>query len=240
MRDPVVQFTNSHGRVEERSAYYWSNYSTIHDVVNLPLNFLLYNPVVDPSSSQISHVLNNFNNSLEKAIALDNMILYDGSQISSEYYDLLALSTRQAMGALDFTILKDSSGNWNTSDVKSFLRSAGGIGSGGYVLHYPNNTFIYSMHSRVNAVDVIYAASPIYLYLNPNILGHLLSPLLEYQESSIYQSPYAARDLGKGLEIDNGYTLLKLLRLQAQPTHWPLETTYLMMKGLNVCLLYLL
>ena len=47
---------------------------------------------------------------------------------------LLALSTRQAMGALDFTILQDSAGNWNTSDVKAFLRSAGGIGSGGYVL----------------------------------------------------------------------------------------------------------
>ena len=79
-------------------------------------------------------MLNNFNSSLENAIALDNMILHDGNHISSQYYDLLALSTRQAMGALDFTILKDSAGNWNTSDVKAFLRSAGGIGSGGYVL----------------------------------------------------------------------------------------------------------
>ena len=79
-------------------------------------------------------MLNNFDSSLKNAIAIDNMILHDGSQISSEYYDLLALSTRQAMGALDFTIIKDSSGVWNTSDVKAFLRSAGGIGSGGYVL----------------------------------------------------------------------------------------------------------
>ena len=76
-------------------------------------------------------MLNNFDNSLENAVAFDNAILHDGSQISSEYYNLLALSTRQAMGALDFTILKDSSGDWNTSDVKAFLRSAGGIGSGG-------------------------------------------------------------------------------------------------------------
>ena len=131
------------------------------------------------------------------------MILHDGNQISSQYYDLLALSTRQAMGALDFTISKDSSGNWNTSGVRAFLRSAGGIGSGGYVLQYLNDTFIYCIFSRVNAVDVIYAATPIYLYLNPDILGYLLKPLLEYQESLFYQSPFAASDLGKGCKSDN-------------------------------------
>ena len=33
VRDPVVQFTNSSGQIEERSSYYWSNYSNIHDAV---------------------------------------------------------------------------------------------------------------------------------------------------------------------------------------------------------------
>ena len=51
--------------------------------------------------------------------------------------------------------------------------------------------------SRVNAVDVIYAAMPVYLYLNPNIIGYLLSPLLEYQVSQQYTNAYAAMDLGK-------------------------------------------
>ena len=36
VRDPVVQFTGSTGQTEVRSAYYWSNYSTIHDVVCFP------------------------------------------------------------------------------------------------------------------------------------------------------------------------------------------------------------
>ena len=49
---------------------------------------------------------------------------------------------------------------------------------------------------RVNSVDVIYAAMPIYLYLNPAILGYLLSPLLTYQESVQYQNNFAAQDLG--------------------------------------------
>lgn len=51
-------------------------------------------------------------------------------------------------------------------------------------------------YTRVNAVDVIYAAMPAYLYLNPSILGYLLSPLLAYQESVQYQNNYAAQDLG--------------------------------------------
>ena len=48
----------------------------------------------------------------------------------------------------------------------------------------------------MNAVDVIYAASPVYLYLNPGILGYLLRPLLEYQETHLYPNLYAARDIG--------------------------------------------
>ena len=86
-------------------------------------------------------MLNNFDNALNNAIALDDLILRDGGRISTDYYDLLALTTRQAMGSLDITIARDGSGNWNKSDVKAFLRSAGGIGTGGYVcctlhLHY--------------------------------------------------------------------------------------------------------
>ena len=53
--------------------------------------------------------------------------------------------------------------------------------------------------TSVNAVDVIYAASPVYLYLNPEILGYLLRPLLEYQENRIYPNAYAARDIGLSL-----------------------------------------
>ena len=48
----------------------------------------------------------------------------------------------------------------------------------------------------MNPVDVLYAAMPAYLYLWPDLLGYLLSPLLEYQESSQYTNPYAAQDIG--------------------------------------------
>ena len=43
---------------------------------------------------------------------------------------------------------------------------------------------------------MLYAALPAFLYLNPEIAGHLLSPLLEYQDSSAYTLDYAARNIG--------------------------------------------
>ena len=49
-------------------------------------------------------------------------------------------------------------------------------------------------------MDVIYAAMPIYVYLNPNITGYLLSPLLDYQKSlqgTNGAKGYAEIDLGK-------------------------------------------
>ena len=52
----------------------------------------------------------------------------------------------------------------------------------------------------VNAVDVLYAAFPMYLYLNPALGGYLLRPLLEGQDNEAYDIPYAAQDLG-GSEI---------------------------------------
>ncbi|EJC98584.1 DUF1793-domain-containing protein [Fomitiporia mediterranea MF3/22] len=159
VRDPVVQYANRYVQIEKRSSYYWSNFSNIHDVIN--------------------DVLNHFDDAVTAATNLDNQILSAAGQVSTSYADILSLSTRQVMGGLEYTLLKDDSGNFNASDVKAFIDDMGGIGSGG-----------------VSAVDVLYAAMPAYLYLNPDILTYLLSPLMEYQESTQYTNPYAAQDLG--------------------------------------------
>ena len=49
--------------------------------------------------------------------------------------------------------------------------------------------------SRVNPVEHIYAAFPMFLYLNASIAGALLQPLLELQASGTNQSS-AAQDIG--------------------------------------------
>ena len=50
--------------------------------------------------------------------------------------------------------------------------------------------------TSVNTVDTLYAAFPSLLYLNPEIAGHLLAPLLEYQDSSAYTLSFAAKNIG--------------------------------------------
>ncbi|KAF9007819.1 hypothetical protein BDQ17DRAFT_1237593 [Cyathus striatus] len=125
----------------------------------------------------IQDVIAKFDDVRSKAIDFDNTILSDGGAISSEYNDLISISLRMVFGAMDITIPKFGDGTLDTSDVKIFMKD---IGSS----------------SRVNPVEVIYAALPAILYFNSTLAGSLLEPLLEYQNSSNYKNAYAAPDLG--------------------------------------------
>ncbi|PAV15277.1 hypothetical protein PNOK_0903800 [Pyrrhoderma noxium] len=126
----------------------------------------------------IRDALDHFDDALAASIELDNKLLAAANSISTEYAGLVSLVTRSAMSAIEYTINIDDNGN-DISDVKAFMKNMGNVGSG-----------------QINAVDVIYAAMPIYLYLNPDIIGYLLSPLLDAQSSSLYFNNYAAIDLG--------------------------------------------
>ncbi|TDL21981.1 hypothetical protein BD410DRAFT_723660 [Rickenella mellea] len=159
LRDPVVQYTNGDGNKEMRSSYFWSQQA---------------NPL-----AAVSFLLNDSSRALDAGNAMDAKVLADARKISSPYADMVTMSARQVMSAIDITVKKDSSGKWNTSDVKAFFKNMGSVGGPG-----------------VNSVDVLYSAFPAYLYFNPAIAGYLLSPLLEFQNSKQYALPYAAHDLG--------------------------------------------
>lgn len=139
--------------------------------------------------------MNDFDNALASASAFDAQLLSAANKYSSEYADLVSLTARQVLSALEFTVPKGSS---NSSVVKAFVKDFDDLASGGYVLscftsfaHEFCDTF-----SRVNAVDVLYAALPLYIYLNPEIIGMVLKPLLEAQDDPLYTLPYAAQNLG--------------------------------------------
>ncbi len=72
---------------------------------------------------QTKFFLDDFPRAQEVAAALDAQLSSIGYQSSLDYADLLALSTRQAMGSLDITLAKTSDGSWNTSDVKVFMKN---------------------------------------------------------------------------------------------------------------------
>lgn len=70
----------------------------------------------------ISSFLDDYSGSLERAAALDSQIQTDAAKISADYAGIVALSVRQALGAYEITISKNSDGSWNTDDVLSFQK----------------------------------------------------------------------------------------------------------------------
>ena len=88
----------------------------------------------DLNTSQISFFLDDFPNALATATALDEKIQNDAKAYSTQYYDLLSLSLRQAFGAADITIDKDADGKWNTSVPLMFVKNIGDVGAAGSVL----------------------------------------------------------------------------------------------------------
>ncbi|KAJ7333362.1 hypothetical protein DFH08DRAFT_1083785 [Mycena albidolilacea] len=125
----------------------------------------------------IDAFITDFQAARARAIALDQKVLQDAVAISPDYADLVSLGTRQAMAGVEITLSILPDGSFNMSDVKAFMKDVGNS-------------------RRVNPTETIYAALPAFMYLDANITGVLLEPLLEYQSSSSYGNSYAAPDLG--------------------------------------------
>ncbi|KAL5536139.1 hypothetical protein ACEPAF_4244 [Sanghuangporus sanghuang] len=165
VRIPSILYRTSSGSLEERYPYFLTNYSD--------------------GTSAAKAFLDDFSRVAANAAALDAQLSASGSQISSDYAHLLALSTRQAFGGLDITVSRAGDGSWNTWDVKAFMKNMGGLG-----------TDISGDALSVSTVDTLYAAFPAFLYLNPDLGGYLLSPLLEYEETSSNSLSYAVKNAG--------------------------------------------
>ena len=96
------------------------------------------------------------------------------------YYSIVALSTRQIMGAYVLTV-----------------PSPGGCSNTGVNISEP--LFFQkeiSSDGNVNTVDVLYPAMPFFLYANPELLRYSLEPLFQNQESGFYPNGYSMHDLG--------------------------------------------
>ncbi|KAK7035330.1 hypothetical protein VNI00_011861 [Paramarasmius palmivorus] len=136
VRDPAVQYRSPSG-LQNRSPFYRTQYDIIGDAIDA--------------------FVKNYTTAVEEANKLDSRIMTDGDAISTEYGDLLALSTRQAMAGLEITVSSLSENQWNTSDVKAFMKDTG-------------------ISQRINPVDTLFAAFPFYLYMDAKLGGLLLDP----------------------------------------------------------------
>lgn len=71
---------------------------------------------------QISDFAGDYFAALGRAQAFDRKVQSDASAISSNYAAVVALSVRQAFGALELTLSKKSDGSWNADDILIFLK----------------------------------------------------------------------------------------------------------------------
>lgn len=69
---------------------------------------------------------------VSRANAFDAKVHADASAISADYASIVALSVRQAFGATEITLSKNSDGSFNTSDIMMFMK-------GGQVMKHSMN-----------------------------------------------------------------------------------------------------
>ena len=96
------------------------------------------------------------------------------------YYSIVALSTRQIMGA--YVLAVPPSGGCSNTGVNM-----------SEPLFFQKEI---SSDGNVNTVDVLYPAMPFFLYANPELLRYSLEPLFQNQESGFYPNGYSMHDLG--------------------------------------------
>lgn len=75
--------------------------------------------------TQMTAFLGDFTDAVSRSLALDNKVLSAAATISSEYGDILSLVTRQIFASMDITIPSAQSGQFNSSDVKIFMKDIG-------------------------------------------------------------------------------------------------------------------
>ena len=72
--------------------------------------------------------MTDYSAALSRAQSLDEKIIGDAGQISSNYVDLVSLAARQVMGTMDITMLQNTDRELNNSDVKTFIKDVGSSG----------------------------------------------------------------------------------------------------------------
>jgi hypothetical protein len=114
-----------------------------------------------------------------RALALDTRIVTDARAAGGDHYAALCtLALRQAFGGTE--LVGTATQPW------LFLKEI-------------------SSDGNVSTVDVVYPASPVFLYTNPMFLKLLLDPLLAYAESGLWPAAFSMHDIGASYPNADGH-----------------------------------
>lgn len=149
IQDDVVQFASARGLTDMRPL--WKSYFT-------------------SDAALISYHYQDLMNATMLAKTYSDQLNVDAVKADSvEYRDILALSARQVLGAVQFS---------GTPENPLIFQKE------------------ISSNGNTQTVDVIFPAFPFYLYTQPKWAAYLLEPLLEHQLSGQYPNKYSMHDLG--------------------------------------------
>ncbi|KNZ58846.1 hypothetical protein VP01_184g4 [Puccinia sorghi] len=127
----------------------------------------------------IDFFLDDHPKAFQAALEMDTKILDDARRLAGDdYAAIVSLSARQAVGAMELTIGKDSAGNFDPTDVAIFSKEI-------------------SSNGDMSTVDVIFPQFPILSYLDPALLRLNLEPIFKYSESGLYPNRWTVHDLGR-------------------------------------------
>ncbi|KAK3109586.1 hypothetical protein LTR53_016997, partial [Teratosphaeriaceae sp. CCFEE 6253] len=130
------------------------------------------------------HVLDDFDGADAEARAFDAEIASKAESVAgANYSDIVTLSVRQAFGAMDITIPRDT---LDTDDVLAFVKEI-------------------SSDGNVNTIDVIYPMAPMFYVLAPDYLRLLLEPVTRYLASGAWPHNYTIHDLGSAYPNATGH-----------------------------------
>lgn len=104
---------------------------------------------------------------------------------SDAYYSILALSARQVMGAYVYAVPPPGTAS---DEVPLMFQKE------------------ISSDGNVNTVDVLYPATPFFLWANPEMLKYTLEPMYQNTESGFYPDSYSMHDLGTHYPNATGHT----------------------------------
>lgn len=123
VRDPAIEYIVAGGSTQNRSLFFWSQFSTVSAAVSsIPPPTGQSRAHAAIACSQIDSFLSDFSSALTRANTFDAKVQSDASAISSDYASIVALSIRQAFGATEITVSRNSDGSINASDILMFMK----------------------------------------------------------------------------------------------------------------------
>lgn len=187
--EPLFAFAKHYklaGHNKTRTASTLYTVALVHDPIiqytsarGLTLMKPLWLSYFDTTSSMLDFHFLSYANVSTTAAEFSKKIQRDGENtVSPHYSDLLSLSARQTIGACYFT--------GTPSAPILFMKEI-------------------SSDGNMNTVDVIFPASPFFLYSSPSWLSYLLEPLLEHQNAGLYPRMSSMHDLGASFPNATGH-----------------------------------